>query len=198
VRAPVGAPEAGLGRHGVAWHRALGGAWGGEWAGVEVGEVGAVDTRRRLSAPWATLPTGAPATGRGLSGAACGPAPAPAPGARHPRPGFSENQSQGPGPDDPRHFDLWSSESVIGPSKSVANGTFVVAPLCTLSPHIRPHTCRPRTHRPRPSRPRQQHHRHGRRRGDRRERPSLVRTWIWRTRPGPHSAARRSSSLPWR
>ena len=35
-------------------------------------------------------------------------------------------------------------------------------------------------------------------RPQRRGRPSVVRTWIRRTRPGPHSAPRRSSSLPWR
>jgi hypothetical protein len=34
--------------------------------------------------------------------------------------------------------------------------------------------------------------------GQRRGRPSPVRTWIRRTRPGPHSALRRSRSLPWR
>jgi hypothetical protein len=34
--------------------------------------------------------------------------------------------------------------------------------------------------------------------GQRRPRPSLVRTWIRRTRPWPHSAPRRSRSLPWR
>ena len=34
--------------------------------------------------------------------------------------------------------------------------------------------------------------------GQCRGRPSLVRTWIRRTRPGPHWAPSRSSSLPWR
>lgn len=71
----------------------------------------------------------------------------------------------------------------IGPSR----------PVVQRSAHRR----RPCACRFRPCRSPQRHHRHGRR-GDRRERPSLVRTWIWRTRPGPHSAARRSSSLPWR
>jgi hypothetical protein len=50
------------------------------------------------------------------------------------------------------------------------------------------------------TRPQQAGPRSARRRdlGQRRGRPSLVRTWMRRTRPGPHSAPRRSSSLPWR
>ena len=168
-RALAGAPEAGPGRHGWLgvgrWVAPGVGEWAGRnWAGVEVREGGAVDTRRRLSAPWATLPTGAPATGRGLSGAACGPgartrtrtapAPAPTPSARDPGQREPVTESRSPIPVTLVNLTLGQ----VSPSFSPAASSQPRVRFCALVhavPCIRPRTCGRRTHRPHPSRPRQ-------------------------------------------
>jgi hypothetical protein len=147
------------------------GAGGGDGDGERGTGGGAVETGRHVPGPSVTLPTGAPATGGGLSGmvrlsgTVWAPHHRPRPQPR-PRPQLRSGSQRRPRPQ-PR-------PGLATPSGGAA------------APGHQAHLGRSAAWAGNPSL------------DHRRERPSLVRTWMRRTRPWPHSVARRSSSLPWR
>jgi hypothetical protein len=147
-------------------------------------EGGAVETRRHRSGSSATLPTGlSPPAGGGPGRRLVVSRPA-GPG-RHTRgqpTGGAWPTSPSPaerrGPDRRGRWP-WTDGGLLACTGRQ------IGPASPAGPRTRPQQAGPRSGRWRDL-------------GQRRGRPSLVRTWMRRTRPGPHSAPRRSSSLPWR